>query len=223
MHASGSPHAERSACTRSSHSDMSCSWVNPIAPWVCSAERAASSAASDAATLAALTSRAVSGESVGQRQRRAVDQRPGQLERDVHVGELVLDRLIGADHLAELAALLGVFDRRVEHGLPRADQLRGGRQHTELVCACHVGGLAFTGCVDVEQLSARVDGLVLLTRGAVTDLAVGRRPGSARRCRRPRRAAPAAAARRSRSAHRTPARRCARRRRAEPVPPRWIR
>src|SRR6478735_6093745 len=55
-----SPHADRRACTRSSHRERSCSWVNPIAPCVCSADRAASSAASDAAALAALTSRAVS-------------------------------------------------------------------------------------------------------------------------------------------------------------------
>ena len=134
--------------------------MNPIAPCVCSAERAASSAASAAATLAALTSRAVSGESVGERQRRPVDQRPGQLERDVHVGELVLDRLVGADHPAELAALLGVVDGRVQHRLPRTDQLRGGGQCAELVGARDVGGPGVAGCGDVEQLSAGVDGLV---------------------------------------------------------------
>ena len=75
----GSPQAECSACTRSSHSDRSCSEVNPIAPWVCSAERAASSAASEAAALAALTSRAVCAESSAKRQRRAEHQRAGQL------------------------------------------------------------------------------------------------------------------------------------------------
>ena len=35
----GSPQAECSACTRSSHSDRSCSEVNPMAPCVCSDER----------------------------------------------------------------------------------------------------------------------------------------------------------------------------------------
>ena len=90
----------------------------------------------------------------------------------MHVGELVLDRLVGADHPAELAALLGVFDRRVEQRLARTDQLRGGGQRTELVGARDVGGLRITGSGDVEQLSAGVDGFVLLTRGAVTDLAV---------------------------------------------------
>ena len=51
------------------------------------------------------------GRLVGHRQCRTVDEGPGQLQRDVHVGELVLDRLIGTDHLAELAALLGVLDK----------------------------------------------------------------------------------------------------------------
>ena len=110
---------------------------------------------------------------VGQRQCRAVDQRPRQFDRDVHVGELVFDGLVGADHLAELAALLGVFDRRVEQCLPGADQLRGGGERTELVGARDIGGLRITGGVDVEQLPTGIDRLMLLACGAVTHGTVG--------------------------------------------------
>ena len=77
---------------------------------------------------------------VSQRQCRAVHQRPSHLHRDVHVGELVLDGLVAADHAAELAALLGVFDRHVQHRLAGADQLRGGGQDAEFVGARHIGG-----------------------------------------------------------------------------------
>ena len=142
----------------------------------------------------------------------------------MHVGELVLDRLVGADDAAELAALLGVVDRRVQHRLPGADQLRRGGQRAELEGPCHVGRPAVAGGGDVEQLSARVDRLVLVARGArrVTCPSAGEQdqPGGvgvdrARDLR--------AASRPWRSARRRPARRRARRRRAESVPPRWIR
>ena len=90
------------------------------------------------------------------------------------VGELVLDRLVGADRAAELAALLGVFDRHVQHCLAGSDQLRGGGQRAELVSPRDVGTVRVVGCGDVEQSAARVDGLVLLTRCCVADLAVAR-------------------------------------------------
>jgi len=76
---------------------------------------------------------------IRQRQGRAVDQRAGQFEGDVHIGELVLDRLIRADDPTELGALLGVFDRGVQQGLASADQLRGGGQCAELVGAGDIG------------------------------------------------------------------------------------
>ena len=39
----------------------------------------------------------------------------------------------------------GVLDRRVEHRLARADQLRGGGEHTELESTCDVGMLRIAG------------------------------------------------------------------------------
>ena len=105
-----------------------------------------------------------------QRQRRAVDQRPGEFQRDVHVGELVLDGLVGPDQSAELRALLGVCDRRVQHRLPRADQLRGGGQGAVLAGPLHVGRPSGAGSADVEQLSARVQGITGVAGDAVVHL-----------------------------------------------------
>ena len=73
---------------------------------------------------------------------------------------------------AELAALLGVFDRAVEHRLARADQLCRGGQRAELEGACGVGLLRVARGGDVEQPAGRIDGLVLVARGAVADVAV---------------------------------------------------
>ena len=60
---------------------------------------------------------------LGDRERREVAERPGALERDHHVGELVLDRLERPDRHAELLALLGVLERGVEDRLRGADHL----------------------------------------------------------------------------------------------------
>ena len=65
----------------------------------------------------ALISRAVSANC------RPAERRPsrpvgGQLHRDVHIGEFAFDRLVAADDAAELAALLGVFHRHVQHARP---------------------------------------------------------------------------------------------------------
>ena len=104
--------------------------------------RAASRAASEAAALAALTSRAVCGESSASDSAAPKTSGRANSTRDVHVGELVLDRLVAADRPAELAALLGVVHRDVQHGLAGADQLRGGRQRAELVGPRDVGASA---------------------------------------------------------------------------------
>jgi hypothetical protein len=63
---------------------------------------------------------------------RAEDERPGEIEGDAHVGQLVLDRLVRADLTSELLALLGVGDRVGQHALAGPEQLGCGRQGREL-------------------------------------------------------------------------------------------
>ena len=65
---------------------------------------------------------------LGDRERGEVGGGAGPLERDQHVGELVLDRLERADGHAELLALLGVVERHVEDRLAGADHLERERQ-----------------------------------------------------------------------------------------------
>ena len=74
----------------------------------------------------------------------------------MHVGQGVLDRLVAADRPAELAALPGVFDSHVQHRLPRADQLRGRGEHTEVECQADVSltGAALRG--DLEESAGRI-------------------------------------------------------------------
>ena len=69
---------------------------------------------------------------VGECQGRPVDQRTREFQGDVHVGQFVLDGLVAADQPAELTALPGVGDGRVQHCLTRADQLGRGGQRAEL-------------------------------------------------------------------------------------------
>ena len=56
-------------------------------------------------------------------ERRAEEQRPGEVERDAYVGQLVLDRLVRTDRAAELAALLDVRDRVRQQALAGTEQL----------------------------------------------------------------------------------------------------
>ena len=62
---------------------------------------------------------------LGDRQGSGPQQRAGHLQRDRDLGELVLERLVLADELAVLLALLGVVDAHREHGL--AEPLELGR------------------------------------------------------------------------------------------------
>ena len=111
---------------------------------------------------------------VRQRQRGAVDQRPGQLDSDIGVGKLVLDRLVGPDGPAELTALFRVVHRGVQHGLARTDQLCRIREHSVLESLCGVGLLRIAGSRRIEQLACRVDRLMLTARAAVAHLTVAR-------------------------------------------------
>ncbi len=56
-------------------------------------------------------------------ERGEVSRGPGALDRDEHVGELVLDRLERADRDTELLALLGVLERHLEDRLAGAHRL----------------------------------------------------------------------------------------------------
>ena len=107
--------------------------------------------------------------------------------------------------------------------LARADQLRGGRKHTELESSCGVGLLRITGSRRVEQLACRVDGLVLIACGAVAHLTV---TGDQDQTGRVGVDGPRHVRRERDGGDQLTGRECsrsARRRRAEPVPPRWIR
>ena len=63
-----------------------------------------------------------------QRQRRSVHQRTREVERDPYVGQLVLDRLVGADGAAVLLALLHVLHRVGQQPLATTEQLGGSRR-----------------------------------------------------------------------------------------------
>ena len=82
---------------------------------------------SPAAALATDVARRAARVVLGDRERGEVAGRPGPLERDQHVGELVLDRLERADRHAELLALLRVLERDVEDRLRGADHLERER------------------------------------------------------------------------------------------------
>ena len=79
--------------------------------------------------------------------RGAEQQRPGEVEGDPHVGQLVLDRLVGPDLPAELATLLRVRDRVREQPFPGTQQLCRGGKHPEAQCAPELQ--------DVDRLARR--------------------------------------------------------------------
>ena len=95
-------------------------------------ERAAKSSASPAAERAAL---AASGNSSGldsPRPAGVVLQPAGVLQPAQDLGQLVLDRLVGADRAAEREPLLGVGDADVQARLHRADRLRRDQRLGEI-------------------------------------------------------------------------------------------
>jgi hypothetical protein len=71
---------------------------------------------------------------------RRAEQRPGELEPDRHVGELVLDRLERPDRPAELAPLPGMADAGLQQGAARAEQLRRAGQRARLARPFHRTG-----------------------------------------------------------------------------------
>ena len=82
-----------------------------------------------------------------------MDERTREVERDPHVGELVLDGLEGADRAAVLLALLHVLHRVGQQALARTEQLGGGGEHGQ------VDGSVVQGvrASHLEQPSGRVD------------------------------------------------------------------
>ena len=94
---------------------------------------------SPAAAFATDVALRAAGVVLGDRERREVTVRPGPLERDDHVGELVLDGLERADRHAELLALLGVLEGDVEDRLRGADHLERRRDRRFLDRAAQAG------------------------------------------------------------------------------------
>ena len=69
----------------------------------------------------------------GSPQRRAEHQRPGEVEGDPHVGQPVLDRLVGADRRGRTACAACTYvDRVVQQVLAEPEQLGRRRQHGEV-------------------------------------------------------------------------------------------
>ena len=94
--------------------------------------RAAKSSAAPAAERAAL---AASGNSSGAEvasPTRVVLEAAGVLEPAQNLGQLVLDRLVGADRASERKPLLGVLDAPVQARLNGADRLRGDQRLGEI-------------------------------------------------------------------------------------------
>ena len=63
---------------------------------------------------------------VGNRPGRSIDERGRKVEGDLHVGKMVLDRLVRTDRFAELVSRGAVLDRGLEEATGHADAL-GGR------------------------------------------------------------------------------------------------
>ncbi len=102
---------------------------------------------------------------------RGVQQRPGELQADRHVGELVLDRLERPDRPAELGPLPGVPDAGLQQGTARAEQLRGTGQRARVQPPGYRGGhCGPTGQQsaggDLRQRPARVHGPIPATRSS---------------------------------------------------------
>ena len=79
-----------------------------------------------------------------------VEQRAAVLELAQHLGERVLDGLVGADRAAEGEALLGVGDRHVERRLDAAERLGGDQRLREIPG----GGERLLGGVEHERAGA---------------------------------------------------------------------
>ena len=98
--------------------------------------------------------------------RRVVDDRFRELEREERVGEMVLDRLEGADGHPELLALLHVVDGDGQHVIGQADELRSRRERSAIKGSATDLTSSLTGRkhdlaglvpLDREQMTSEVD------------------------------------------------------------------
>ena len=104
-----------------------------------------------------------------------VEQRASVLELAQHLGQPVLDRLVGADRAAEREALLGVGDRHVERRLDAAERLGGDQRLREVPGARErlLGGVEHGRRCVRQRLRARASGSRRSARSASTVHAVG--------------------------------------------------
>src|SRR5260370_25907021 len=122
-----------------------------------------------------LTSRIV----LGNRESREVARGTCPLERDDHVGELVLDRLERPDRHTELLALLGEFERDVEDCLGDADDLERGRDRRLLDRAAQ-RGCARRLAVAEDAVALDPDAVEIHVGKAAATVARGHAAGSGR-------------------------------------------
>ena len=94
----------------------------------------------------------------GDRQRREVGQRPGPLDRHVHVGGFVLDSLEGSDRDTELLTAADVFEHQIKDALAGAD-------HGD----CHARQRNVLGALAVDSQPVAV-GDVDLVEGKISDM-----------------------------------------------------
>ena len=120
---SGSPRKTSLAFARLKKRCTSCSQVKPSPPWIWIASAATCRNASEPCAFASDATARSSSCFSRRSLRRVVRGRACELEREQHVGALVLDRLERADRPPELHARLGVLDRHVEQALRAADHL----------------------------------------------------------------------------------------------------
>ncbi len=126
------PSSRRESCARRKYSGASCSQVAPMPPWTEIIVRAASSSARPADRAGGAGGERELRRRAAARPAGVVEQRAPVLELAQHLGEGVLDRLVGADGAAEGEALLGVGDGHVERGLDAAERLGGDQRLREV-------------------------------------------------------------------------------------------
>ena len=96
---------------------------------------------------------------VGNGPRRPIDKRGCEIEGDLHVGKVVLDRLVRTDRFAELVSLAHVLDRGLEEATGHADALGGRAERSSIEGEVGVGAVKRIGSGDVGEY-AEAAGLI---------------------------------------------------------------
>ncbi|NDH96658.1 MAG: hypothetical protein EBZ17_04245 [Actinobacteria bacterium] len=88
---------------------------------------------------------------MGNRPGRSIDERGRKVEGDLHVGEMVLDRLVRTDRFAELMSLGDVLDRGLEEATGHADALGGRAERSSIEGEIGVGAIKRIGSGDIGE------------------------------------------------------------------------